>query len=316
MDAAAGMIMRGKYIRLGLLFRRSIHSMHFMHFVRHKIKALQFLRTVWALLFAFSLLPSSSHAQAQVPGAYLVEMRDLTEQALAASREAENAMSVSDVKQLADEVFASIWGVPSGLSDENASGAESAHGWKTRWQVTFSDFDSLFSARYGSAPPEISDPTELGIIGRGRYVRRVLEGVMTSDSSEVSVQTHGPHVVHSINNVIGWTKMDDGVTKGERQPRVDLTREWDSPIEFWMSTSDTGWIWEVYAQASNILKTDYDGDLSTAQQHAADMTVLIERALDGVDANGNGTVEPTKMEGGLRIAVQHAQLGQLIGAAD
>lgn len=269
-----------------------------------------------ALLLVAGLCQSPAVAQSEAAGAYLVEMRDLTEQALAASQEAENAASVSVVKQFADEVFTSIWGISSGLAGEHARGAENARGWKTRWQVTFSDFDSLFSARYGSAPPEISDPTELGIIGRGRHVRRILEGALASETPDGSIQTHGPHVVHSINNVIGWMKMDDGVTKGERQPRVDLTREWDSPIEFWMSTSDTGWIWEVFAQASNILKTDYDGDLNAAQQHAADMTVLIERALDGVDANGNGTVEPIKMEGGLRLAVQHAQLGQLVDAAD
>lgn len=287
-----------------------------MHNVNPYLSAGMFVKTACALLIMAGLSQSPVIAQSGAAGAFLVEMHDLTEQALAASREAENAESVNEVKQFADEVFASIWGLSSGLVGENARGAENAHGWKTRWQVTFSDFDSLFAARYGSAPPEISDPTELGIIGRGRHARRILEDALASDSPDESIQTHGPHVVHSINNVIGWTKMDDGVTKGERQPRVDLTREWDSPIEFWMSTSDTGWIWEVYAQASNILKTDYDEDLNAAQQHAADMTVLIERALEGVDANGNGTVEPTKMEGGLRLAVQHAQLGQLVDTAD
>jgi hypothetical protein len=287
-----------------------------MHNIYPYLSAGSFVRTACALLIVAGLSQSPVIAQSEAAGAFLVEMRDLTEQAMAASREAENAESLNEVKQFADEVFATIWGISSGLVGENARGAENAHGWKTRWQVTYSDFDSLFSARYGSAPPEISDPTELGIIGRGRHARRILEDALASDAPDKSIQTHGPHVVHSINNVIGWTKMDDGVTKGERQPRVDLTREWDSPIEFWMSTSDTGWIWEVYAQASNILKTNYDGDLNAARQHAADMTVLIERALEGVDANGNGTVEPTKMEGGLRLAVQHAQLGHLVDAAD
>jgi hypothetical protein len=262
------------------------------------------------------MIPSPVRAQSADVGTYLIEMRELTERALSASRDAETAASVGAVKEHADEVFASIWGVSSGIVDEGASGAENTHGWKTRWQVTYTDFDSLFSDRYGSAPPEITDPSQLGIIGRGRYVRKALDEMVGVDNPDGTIQTHGPHVIHSINNVIGWMKMDDGVTKGERQPRVDLTREWDSPIEFWMSSADTGWIWEVYAQASNILKTDYDGDLDSARQHAADLSMLLERALDGVDANGNGTVEPAKMEGGLRTAVQHAQLGQLVDASN
>lgn len=239
-------------------------------------------------------------------------MQNLAEKALAASKQAQEAGSVADVKRYSDEVFATIWGIPSGLAEESAHGAENAHGWKTRWQVTFSDFDSLFAARYGSRPPEITDVSNLGIVGRGRYVRKRIEEMLGADAIAPSVAAHGLHVIHSVNNVIGWMKMDDGVTKGERQPRVDLTREWDSPIEFWMSTSDTGWLFEVYSQASNILKTDYDGNVASARGHAAAMTRLLEKALDGVDANGNGAVEPAKMEGGLRTALQHASFGQLI----
>ncbi len=272
--------------------------------------------TASALFLLLTLFHSSAEAQNIDVGSYLIEMRDLTEEALAASRAAENASSVQEVRERADEVFAFIWGNTSGLSDENARGAENAHGWKTRWQVTFSDFDSLFAERYGSLPPEITDPTELGIVGLGRHVRGTIEDALTADAADGTTQTHGPHVVHSINNVIGWMKMDDGVTKGERQPRVDLTREWNSPIEFWMSTADTGWLFEVYSQASNILKTNYDGDVEEARRHAAAMTALIERALDGVDANGNGTVEPVKMEGGLRAAVEHAELGGFADATD
>ena len=270
--------------------------------------------TLFALLFACA--PTARAQQHGDVGRYLLEMHDLAEQALASSRAAEQAASVADVKRRTDEVFAAVWGMPSGLADEAQNGAESAHGWKTRWQVTFSDFDSLFAARYGSAPPEITDPSQLGIVGRGRYVRAQIEGLLAAADGEAAVGTHGPHVVASINNVIGWMKMDDGVTKGERQPRVDLTREWDSPIEFWMSTSDTGWLFEAFAQASNILKTDYAGDLAAAQSHASDMTALIEKALNGVDANGNGSVEPAKMEGGLNTALDHARLGEFVGASN
>ena len=239
-------------------------------------------------------------------GSYLLEIRELAQHALEASRSAENAPTVADIKHHADEVFTTVWGIPSGLADESARGAEQAHSWKTRWQVTFADFDSAFAARYGSKPPEIQDPSRLGIVGRARYVRAEIESMMSDDNPSDAVRTHGEHVVASLNNVIGWMKMDDGVTKGERQPRVDLTREWDSPIEFWMSTADTGWLHEVYSQASNILKTDYDGDVEMARRHAAAMTALVQKTLVGVDADGDGSVAPAKMEGGIETALQHA----------
>lgn len=280
------------------------------------MKRLRCVLAATVIVFVFTYAPTARAQQSGEVGNYLLEMHDLAQQALASSRAAEEAASVADVKRRTDEVFAAVWGISSGLANESTDGAEHAHGWKTRWQVTFSDFDSLFAARYGSAPPEITDPSQLGIVGRGRYVRAQIEAMLAAEGGEARVGTHGPHVVASINNVIGWMKMDDGVTKGERQPRVDLTREWDSPIEFWMSTSDTGWLFEVFAQATNILKTDYDGDLATAQAHAADMTALIEKAMNGVDANGNGSVEPAKMEGGLNTALDHARLGELVSASN
>lgn len=252
-------------------------------------------------------IPEEAHAQREEAiGPYLSEIEDLARQALEASRSAEEAASISEVKQQADAVFTTIWGIPSGLAGESGRGAARVHGWKTRWQVTFADFDSAFAARYGSVPPEIDDPSQLGIVGRGRHARAEIERVMADADASDAVRTHGLHVVHSLNNVIGWMKMDDGVTKGERQPRVDLTREWDSPIEFWMSTADTGWLHEVFSQALNILKTRYDGDLELARRHAADMSDLIMKSLEGVDANENGSVEPAKMEGGIETAIQHA----------
>lgn len=275
-------------------------------------------RALAVAAFALPLaLPAQTHAQEHNElGTYLTQMQELAEEALASSRQAEQASSIADVKRHADAVFAAVWGMPSGLAEESAAGAEHAHGWKTRWQVSFSDFDSLFAERYGSAPPEVTDPSALGIVGRGRYVRARIEEMLASGGATSSLSTHGSHVLHSINNVIGWMKMDDGVTKGERQPRVDLTREWDSPIDFWMSTADTGWLFEVYAQASNILKTDYGDDVASAREHAAALTGLIERALDGVDADGDGTVAPAKMEGGLRLALEHAALSEIIAASN
>lgn len=275
-----------------------------------------FIVLVSVLVLCGAVLPASAQNSGDVPtpeivAQYLTEIRDLAQEALAASRRAEEATSVADVKQHADVVFATIWGVPSGLA-EDTRGAAQIHGWKTRWQVTFADFDSAFAARYGSLPPETGDPGALGIVGRGRHVRAEIEAMIADENGTEAGRTHGEHVVNALNNVIGWMKMDDGVTKGERQPRVDLTREWDSPIEFWMSTADTGWMHEVFAQSLNILKTDYEGDADMARRHAAGMTELIEKALEGVDADGDGSVKPVKMEGGIETAIQHAEFGGYI----
>lgn len=282
------------------LYRRSRSSSFSRAVDRRLVVASMFL-----MLFAGGT-PILSFAQSSKIGTYLNEIRELAQQALEASRKAETAPDLPQLKMHADAVFRTVWGLPSGLADPRARGAEQVHGWKTRWQVTPADFDTAFAARYESGPPEVTDPSQLGIVGRGRHVRLLIENHLEDGSASESVRTHGEHIITSLNNVIGWMKMDDGVTKAERQPRVDLTREWDAPIEFWMSTADTGWLFEAYAQALNILKTDYGTDLDLAREHAAAMTALLEKALKGVDVDGNGSVEPVQMEGGLETALQHA----------
>lgn len=246
-------------------------------------------------------------------GPYLQEVVQLAEEALAASREAERAETVAGVKAGAETTFQAVWGLPSGLSEGRAGGASNQHGWKTRWQTTPAAFDSAFAARYGTAPPEVTDVQELGILGRGLHVRR--QFAVAPDSA--GPDTPGLHYSHEsivapLSNAIGWMRMDNGITKGELQPRVDLTYQWDAPPEFWKSTADTGWLHEAYAQALNILKTNYEGDVEMAREHAAGMTALLEKALDGVDADNNRTVEPVMMEGGLRAALQEAESAGLI----
>lgn len=239
-------------------------------------------------------------------GPALAELHDLATAALEAAQQAAGAPDVETVKAHADQVFEAVWGMPSGLTEADATGAAPMHGWMTRWQVAFGDYDEAFAARYENETPEIDDPLLLGMMGRGRYVRRVIENAMQSNSADPAIVTHGPHVVHSLNNVIGWMRIDDGVTKGERQPRVDLTHQWDAPIEFWMSTADTGWLPEAFSQALNILKTEYGDDADLARSHAASLVDLLEKSMEGVDANGNGSIEPVRMEGGLLTALQHA----------
>lgn len=273
------------------------------------------LLLAWGLVsFAGPQAHAQAGSRAEV-ALYLAEMRQLAEEALAASRAAEEATSVEALKQYADEVYETAWGAPSGLPVGQPRGEAALHGWKTQWQVTPAAFDSAFAARYGVDPPEIDDPQRLGIMGRGRHVRTLLEGNFyregAQDLRDVNLETVG-RIVTPLNNFIGWMKMDDGVTKGERQPRVDLTREWDAPSAFWLSTADTGWLPEAYSQALNILKTDYEGDLAMARRHAAAMTELLERALRGEDLDGDGEVEPVMMEGGLYTALDQAERAGLL----
>lgn len=237
----------------------------------------------------------------------LTEINTLAEQVLAASEKAANAVSVDDVKIQADQVFSLIWGARSGRDGTQASGAVPIHGWKTRWQVDNSAFDEAFAGRYGVTPPEIADTDALGIMGRGRALRNLLQARLDNGDMSDSERMHTEAVIASLNNVIGWMKMDDGVTKGERQPRVDLTREWDSPTEFWLSTADTGWIPEVFSQAINIMKVDYEGDVEEARLHAKGMVELARKVIEGVDADGNGSVEPVKMEGGMKATIAEAR---------
>ncbi len=268
-------------------------------------------------VFTTVLLCAAPHvviAQPAAPavGPHLQELVDRTEEALDASRTAEQAPSVQDVKAGADAVFEAVWGLSSGLATDGARGASAQHGWAERWQTSPAAFDSAFAARLGTAGPEIDDPEQLGLLGRGRHVRHQFAVAPDSAGPETpgARYSHMP-IVASLNNAIGWMRLDNGITKGELQPRIDLTYQWDAPMAFWQSSADTGWLQAAYAQAVNILKTDYEGDVAMAREHAAGMTQLLEKVLDGVDANDNGRVEPIMMEGGLRLALQEAQAAGL-----
>ena len=261
-------------------------------------------------LLAVGLLapPAAAQTSAAEEVSLLREIVTRTETAHDVSRAAETAATVAEVKAAADSVFEAVWGRPSGLADGDAHGASAQHGWKTRWQTSPAAFDSAFAARLGTEGPAITDPRELGIVGRALHLR----GRFAVAPDSAGPETPGARYSHDaivapLSNAIGWMRMDNGITKGELQPRVDLTYKWDAPVSFWRSTADTGWLYEAYAQALNILKTSYDGDVDVAREHAEGMTQLLEKTLNGVDANGNGTVEPIMQEGGLRIALREAE---------
>lgn len=243
--------------------------------------------------------------------ALLVEMRQLVEQALAASRAAEQASSVAEVKAAADKVFTAVWGIPSGVNGERPAEVQ-VLGWKERFQVSGEEFDQRWVARYGSKPPQITDPRKLGIQGRGLAVRARLEQIADSTSGRpAAAREAASKALASLNNVIGWVHITRGYKGREAQPRASLTHVWDMPAQFWNSTADTGWLFEVYSQATNILKTDYAGDVAEARKHAADMTALLQKLLTGLDADRNGTIEPKAMEGGLDAALAQAALAGL-----
>ncbi len=258
------------------------------------------MRILGALLLCPLILCGPALAQDDA-GAQLKDLNRLLKEAHAHSLAAETAPDLAGVKQHADGVFATIWGQPSGLA-EGGGGAAAMHGWKTRWQTTGEEFDEDHVARHGKSPPNVTDPAQLGLMGRARHLRAGLVARYEADPS----QGHLPHVIHSLNNVIGWMRLEDGVTKAENQPRVDLTYMWDAPSAFWNSSADTGWIHEAFAQALNILKTDYQGDVSLARSHAAAMTAIFSRCRSGVDADGDGAIAPVLMEGGLETALTHA----------
>ncbi|MDE2958062.1 MAG: hypothetical protein OXU68_13800 [Bacteroidota bacterium] len=257
-----------------------------------------------ALLLALMLgVPQAAHGQETAIGGHLLSIDQLLADAYRESKAAETANTVELIKQHADAVFAMVWGQSSGLLGASG-GAAQMHGWKTRWQTTGEEFDENHVARHGNLPPVIDNPALLGIMGRGRAAVALM--------LERSDEPHMEHVIVSLSNVIGWMRLDDGVTKGERQPRIDLTHVWDAPSRFWNTTADTGWLNEVFAQATNLIKTNYGANVGLAQSHAQAMTALIERCRAGMDEDGDGTVAPVMMEGGLDTALEHARYGGLI----
>ena len=244
--------------------------------------------------------------------ALLGEMRQLTEQALATSRAAEQAASVADVKAAAGRVLQAVWGAAAGRGAGDGAAEIDVPGWKERWQVTGAEFDADYAKRLGTLPPKITDPRQLGVMGRGRAVRGRLQQLTSGVPRGPATQpTSAEQVIASISNVVGWTYVTEGLKGREQQPRISLTHVWDAPPEFWNSSADTGWLDEVFAQAANILKTDYANDVAEARRHAAGMSELLQKVLAGVDADRNGSVEPKMMEGGLNAALEAAGRGGL-----
>ena len=247
-----------------------------------------FRQFVYVLLWiTFSLLVTADGAHAQIDvfqpkvedhgsiQGHLQWMRQALHKAERQARKASRARSLEQLKLEVADIHAFVWGVRMAPEHRETPYPD----WKSQWQVSYDQFDPEFASRYGTEKPA-QTPTELGVVGRGRYVR---QSVMQGLGNNV------PEGIAALNNVIGWMRIDDGVTKAERQPRIDLTYRWDAPKSFWQSTADTGWIFEVYAQAVNILKTDYDSDLALARKHAQDLRQLLRKCRRGDKAPGLDT---------------------------
>jgi hypothetical protein len=238
--------------------------------------------------------------------ALLAEMQQITEKALATSRAAEKANSVADVKAAADQVLQAAWGATTGRGEGNTAEVK-LPGWKERWQVTGAEWAPSYAKRLGTAAPKVTDPHQLGVMGRGRAVRGRLNAIVAGTiAASPAEKATAEQVAASVSNVVGWTYISEGLKGNEMQPRISLTYMWDAPPEFWNSTSDTGWFDEAFSQAINILKTDYGTDVAEARKHAAGMSELLQKVLAGLDVDKNGKVEPKMMEGGLNAAVAAA----------
>ncbi len=253
-------------------------------------RSYEFLRDALPVVLGLEPRPGIS---ARIGGA-LATVEELTQGALASAQAAASAENVEAVKAAVNEVFTAVWGVDADMARSGDADARFL-GWNERWRV--------------------SDP-EHGIVGNGLYAREQLRDLKRRRNTPKAAAEAAERADASLSNVIGWTWLDDGVLYGEKseRPRVDLTYVWDYPVDFWNSTADTGWLFETYAQALNILKTDYEGDTAMAQAHAQALVPLLEKALTGVDANGDGKVAPVRQEGGLDAVMAQAEAAGWTGA--
>jgi hypothetical protein len=170
-------------------------------------------------LFLFAAgFPAGALAQAtneEIAG-HLQAIDQLTRDALEASRMAEEATSVADVKSQADRVFAAIWGSSSDIDQNGVGRAEKVHDWKTRWQSDTDDFELETPDQFGTLPPAITDPAQLGIIGRGRFVREQLWDSTRADAGN----PHFTHINAALSNVIGWMHIDYAPARGGMRSAV------------------------------------------------------------------------------------------------
>lgn len=213
-------------------------------------------------------------------GAYLNDIYRIAEEIREEINLAATADTVEEIKEHAEHVYELIMGVPSG-------GTGSTLGWEERWY------------------PQSADVP--GLDAKARYVRELIQVLVDDPNSSDEVQLHGSFVVQSLNNVVGWMIHGTGRKSGTLQPRLNLTYVWDAPTEFWLSSADTGWVHEVSAQASNIIRVNYGDDVEEARKHAEAMIPLMERVFEGAETDADTLFWPYMMRGGLEVVMQHGK---------
>lgn len=213
-------------------------------------------------------------------GEYLRDIYRIAEEIREEIHLAANAETVEEIKEHSAKIYELIMGVPS-------SDTAGALGWEDRWY------------------PQSADVP--GFDAKARYVRELIQVLIDDPDTPDEVKLHGSFVIQSINNVIGWMIHGTGRKAGTLQPRLNLTYVWDAPTEFWLSTADTGWIHEISAQATNIVRVNYGDDIEEARKHAADMIPLMDRVFEGDETDVDTLYWPYMMRGGLEVVMMHAK---------
>ncbi|MBI3362549.1 MAG: hypothetical protein HY023_15725 [Chloroflexi bacterium] len=114
----------------------------------------------------------------------------------------------------------------------------------------------------------VFDPSDgVGMLAYARAIQDQAGAVLAAADATDSMKTHARHTFDSAQNVIDWGTQADELA----------------------------------------LKLNSAKDLGQARSIAEQLEKLTIQIRDGVDANGNGIVEPVKGEGGMRTAYLHAQ---------
>ena len=114
----------------------------------------------------------------------------------------------------------------------------------------------------------VFDPSDgFGLIPYAQAIMDNARLAATAEGANDVVAIHSSHVVASTQNVIEWAQQADALA----------------------------------------LQLNATTDLAQASSLAVQLADLTKRIRDGVDANGNGIVEPITGEGGMWTAYLHAQ---------
>ncbi|VAW34152.1 hypothetical protein MNBD_CHLOROFLEXI01-2119, partial [hydrothermal vent metagenome] len=155
----------------------------------------------------------------------------------------------------------------------------------------------------------------------------LLQDELTNDNIR-EAQRHAEHVVNILDGESGSNFGDldgdtvpqnpgdgvgvNGYLEGAKQhtnlatDAEDVTAEIELHAEHVLISSDNalGWIDAAIIQALRVIASD---SAAEAQPAAEELARLLDAAMNGVDANGDGNVAPIQGEGGIQTAYVHGQ---------